>query len=259
MFVSLKEYNLPMKRLYPLFVFLLLTACANTTPTLVATPKPLIVSTQEATDMSKFRYLALGDSYTVGERVPAKDRWVTQLVELVEASPQFTEVGGTKGSIDLTLIAQTGWTVDELWQGIQANPPEGTYDLVTLLIGVNDQYRGYSVDGYREDFRFMLGKAIEYAGGDPAHVIVLSIPDWGFTPFAASQDIEPISLQIDEFNAVNLEETQSVGARYVDVTIISRMGLDDFDLIAADRLHPSGKMYTLWAEKVLPIALEILK
>jgi len=247
-----------MKRLYPLFVFLLLTACANTTPTLMATPNPIIISTQEGTDMSKFRYLALGDSYTVGERVPAKDRWVTQLVELIEAFPQFTEAGGTKGSIDLTLIAQTGWTVDELWQGIQANPPEGTYDLVTLLIGVNDQYRGYPVDGYREDFRFMLGKAIEYAGGDPTHVIVLSIPDWGFTPFAISRATEPISQQIDEFNAVNLDETRSAGARYVDVTIISRMGLDDFELIAPDRLHPSGKMYALWAEKVLPIALEIL-
>jgi len=247
-----------MKRLYPLFVFLLLTACANTTPTLMATPNPIIICTQEGTDMSKFRYLALGDSYTVGERVPAKDRWVTQLVEFIEASPQFTEAGGTKGSIDLTLIAQTGWTVDELWLGIQANPPEGTYDLVTLLIGVNDQYRGYPVDGYREDFRFILGKAIEYAGGDPKRVVVLSIPDWGFTPFAASQDIEHISLQIDEFNAVNLEETQSAGAYYVDVTIISRMGLDDFDLIAPDRLHPSGKMYTLWAEKTLPFALKIL-
>ncbi len=149
--------------------------------------------------------------------------------------------------------------MDELWQGIQANPPEGTYDLVTLLIGVNDQYRGYPVDGYREDFRFMLGKAIEYAGGDPKRVIVLSLPDWGFTPFAASQDIEPISLQIDEFNVVNLDETKSVGAYYVDVTTISRMGMDDFELIAPDRLHPSGKMYTLWAEKTLPIALKILK
>lgn len=201
-------------------------------------------------DMSTIRYLALGDSYTIGESVAARNRWPEQLAKLLEAEGLQTEV---------TLIARTGWTVDELWEGIQADPPAGTYDLVTLLIGVNDQYRGYPVDGYREDFRFMLGKAIEYAGGRPDRVVVLSIPDWGFTPFAATRDTEPISRQIDEFNAVNLAETEAAGAHYVDVTIISRMAMDDFELIAGDRLHPSGKMYTLWAEKVLPVVTEILK
>ncbi len=205
--------------------------------------------------MTTLHYLALGDSYTIGERVPEEDRWSNQLVALITSSPEYTR----REEIDVTIIARTGWTVNELWQGIQANPPEGTYDLVTLLIGVNDQYRGYPVGGYREDFHFMLAKAVEYAGGDPGRVIVLSIPDWGFTPFAASQDIEPISLQIDEFNAVNLQETKSAGAHYVDITILSRMGLDDFDLIAADRLHPSGKMYALWAEKTLPVALKVFR
>jgi lysophospholipase L1-like esterase len=200
--------------------------------------------------MPTMRYLALGDSYTIGESVPEKDRWPNQLATLLEAEGRRAEV---------TIIARTGWTVDELWKGIKANPPTGTYDLVTLLIGVNDQYRGYPVDGYREDFQFMLGKAIEYAGRDPNKVVVLSIPDWGFTPFAADRNTEPISQQIDEFNAVNLEETQSVGAHYVDVTVISRMAMDDFDLITGDRLHPSGKMYTMWAEKVLPVVKEILK
>jgi lysophospholipase L1-like esterase len=200
--------------------------------------------------MPAFRYLALGDSYTIGESVASKHRWPHQLATLLEAEGIRT---------DVTIIARTGWTVDELWKGIQAEPPQGTYELVTLLIGVNDQYRGYPLDGYREDFRFMLGKAIDYAGGDPNKVVVLSIPDWGFTPFAATGDTEPISQQIDEFNTVNLAETKNAGAQYVDVTIISRMGMDDFDLIAGDRLHPSGKMYTMWAEKVLPIAREILK
>jgi len=206
--------------------------------------------TSREENMLTIRYLALGDSYTIGESVAARDRWPEQLAKLLEAEGLQTEV---------TLIARTGWTVDELWEGIQANPPEGTYDLVTLLIGVNDQYRGYPVDGYREDFRFMLGKAIEYAGGRPDRVVVLSIPDWGFTPFAATRDTEPISRQIDEFNAVNLAETEAAGAHYVDVTIISRMAMDDFELIAGDRLHPSGKMYTLWAEKVLPVVKEILR
>src|SRR5687767_7475646 len=210
---------------------------------------PAFTPTHGGSDMPVFRFLALGDSYTIGEHVSVKNRWPNQLAKLLEAEDIQTEV---------TIIARTGWTVDELWQAIQADPPEGTYDLVTLLIGVNDQYRGYPVDGYREDFRFMLGKAIEYAGGNPDHVVVLSIPDWGFTPFAATRDTEPISQQIDEFNAVNLEETKSTGAHYVDVTIISRMGMDDFELIAGDRLHPSGKMYAMWAEKTLPIVRDIL-
>jgi len=200
--------------------------------------------------MTDIRYLALGDSYTIGESVPESKRWPNQLAGLLQANDLSTEV---------TIIARTGWTVNELWDGIQVTPPNGTYDLVTLLIGVNDQYRGYPAGGYREDFRFMLGKAIEYAGGDPKRVVVLSIPDWGYTPFAATRDIEPISLMIDEFNAINLEEAKSAGTHYVDVTLISRMGLDDFDLIAQDRLHPSGKMYAMWAEKAFPVVVDILK
>lgn len=200
--------------------------------------------------MAAVRYLALGDSYTIGESVSTEGRWPNQLAALLAEEGIETEV---------TIIARTGWTVDELWEGIQANPPQGTYDLVTLLIGVNNQYRGYPLEGYRQDFRFMLGKAVEYAGGNPQKVIVLSIPDWGFTPFAAERDARSISAQIDQFNAVNLEETTRAGAQYVDVTSISRMAGDDPDLIAEDRLHPSAKMYRLWAEKVLPMAREILK
>jgi lysophospholipase L1-like esterase len=226
---------------------ILLAGCVpNTFPS----PTPYIDDLGE-TSMPAFRYLALGDSYTIGESVSEKNRWPNQVAKLLEAEGIQTEV---------TIIARTGWTVDELWEGIQATPPPGTYDLVTLLIGVNDQYRGYSAEWYREKFRFMLTKAGTYTSGHPDKVIVLSIPDWGFTPFAATRgDTEPISQMIDEFNAVNLEETKSVGAHYVDVTIISRMALDDFELITGDRLHPSGKMYAMWAEKVLPVALEVLR
>lgn len=199
--------------------------------------------------MRTVRFLALGDSYTIGESVPNADRWPNQLAKLLEVEGIQT---------DITIIARTGWTVDELWQGIQVNPPEGSYDLVTLLIGVNDQYRGYPADGYSEDFRFILEKAIEYAGGNPDKVIVLSIPDWGVTPFAATRDTEQIAGQIDEFNAINFEETKDAGARYVDVTEISRMARDDVDLITNDRLHPSGKMYAMWVEKISPVVREIL-
>lgn len=200
--------------------------------------------------MSILRYLALGDSYTIGESVPEKDRWPNQLAKLLEVDGIQTEV---------TIIARTGWTVEELWQGIQAGPPAGLYDLVTLLIGVNNQYRGYTLKGYREDFRFLLGKAIEYSGGKPDHVIVLSIPDWGVTPFAVDRDRELIGQQIDRFNTVNFEETNMAGPHYVDITPLSRQAVDDPSLIAPDGLHPSGKMYAMWAEKVLPIARKILK
>ena len=200
--------------------------------------------------MTAFRYLALGDSYTIGESVSVEDRWPNQLARLLEAEGVQT---------DVTIIARTGWTVDELWQGIQADLPEGKYDLVTLLIGVNNQYRGYALHGYQEDFRFMLGKAIESVGGNPDHVVVLSIPDWGFTPFAAGRDTKLISQQIDEFNSVNLEETRFAGAHYVDVTDISRHAADEPALIAADGLHPSGKMYAMWAEKALPVVRDVLK
>lgn len=244
------------RRLLLLILLVALTACTAVTPTADETPASL--PTLEPAPMTPIRYLALGDSYTIGEKVAEKDRWPNQLAALIEASPQFQQAAGVDEDIHVRIIARTGWTVNELWQGMQVNPPSGRYDLVSLLIGVNDQYRGLPVDGYRDDFRFMLGKAVEYAGGDPKRVIVLSIPDWGFTPFAADRDTEPISQQIDEFNAINLEETEAVGAHYVDVTVISRMAMDDFDLITGDRLHPSGKMYAMWAEKTLPLALEIL-
>ena len=195
------------------------------------------------------RYLALGDSYTIGESVTENERWPNQLAAMLSEK---------NIQVDVTIIARTGWTTSELWDGIQANPPQGTYDLVSLLIGVNNQYRGYSVDEYREEFRFLLNKSIEYAGGDVNRVIVLSIPDWGVTPFAADRHVDLISKEIDIFNAVNREETESAGAHYVDITPVSRQALNDLSLTAGDGLHPSGKMYQMWAEEVFPIAVKIL-
>jgi lysophospholipase L1-like esterase len=202
------------------------------------------------TDMPAFRYLALGDSYTIGENVPEGDRWPNQLARQMSAEGIDT---------DVTIIARTGWTVNELWQAIQVDPPEGSYDLVTLLIGVNDQYRGYPVAGYRDDFRFLLNIALEYAGGDPDRVIVLSIPDWGMTPFAAGRDTQAIAEEIDQFNSINLEEAERAGVHYVDITPISRTVTADSDLIAADGLHPSGRMYLEWVNLLLPIARDVLK
>ncbi|MEK6750942.1 MAG: SGNH/GDSL hydrolase family protein [Chloroflexota bacterium] len=206
--------------------------------------------------MKEIRYLALGDSYTIGESVPENERWPNQLVELLKSSPQFER---SQREVEATIIARTGWTTSELWQGIQAANPQGTYDLVSLLIGVNNQYRGYDIHEYREEFRFLLGKAIEYAGGNASHVIVLSIPDWGVTPFASGRDREQIANDIDAFNAVNLEESRNAGIHYVDVTPVSREAVNDPVLVAVDGLHPSGKMYAAWARLALPIAAEILE
>ncbi len=219
----------------------LLSACAAR-----GTDSPTPISRQTV------RYLALGDSYTIGESVPENERWPVQLTRQIEASSQL-------GSIELTLIARTGWTTDELWKGIEQTGIAPPYDLVSLLIGVNNQYRGRPLQEYREQFRFLLGKAIEYAGNDPKNVFVVSIPDWGITPFAAGRNSAQIAAEIDAFNAINREEAQAAGAAYVDITPYSRTAVSDPALIAPDGLHPSGKMYAGWVERILPVALEALK
>ena len=198
----------------------------------------------------KIRYLALGDSYTIGESVEEAERWPNQLADFLKAGGVPTEV---------TIIARTGWTTNELWDGIQAQKINLPYDLVSLLIGVNNQYRGYDINEYRTQFVFLLNMSIEYAGGNPKRVIVLSIPDWGVTPFAQGQNSEQIARDIDAFNAVNREETEKAGAYYVDVTPISREAVRDDSLIASDGLHPSGKMYLEWAKLAYPAALEALE
>lgn len=196
------------------------------------------------------RYLALGDSYTIGESVEEAERFPNQLAALL-ADEGFR--------VEVKIIARTGWTTDELWQGIQKEDITPPYDMVSLLIGVNNQYRGRNIEEYREGFILLLNKAIEYAGGDVKRVIVFSIPDWGVTPFAAGRNTTQIASEIDAFNQVNLEESQKAGAHYVDVTPVSRKAEEDPTLVAGDGLHPSGKMYSEWAKSALPIALGILK
>ena len=196
------------------------------------------------------RILALGDSYTIGESVAEDERWPNQLAAMLSEKNIQT---------DVTIIARTVWTTSELWQGIQADPPRGRYYLVSLLIGVNNQYRGYDINKYRDEFRFLLEKAIEYAGGKPEHVILLSIPDWGVTPFASGRDRDKIANDIDAFNLINLDESKKMGVHYVDVTLVSREALNDPGLVAGDGLHPSGKMYAEWAKLVLPVAIRILE
>jgi lysophospholipase L1-like esterase len=203
--------------------------------------------------MPPIQYLALGDSYTIGESVETHERWPNQLAALIESSPVFAS-----RRVDVSIIARTGWTTQELWEGIQGQELDPPYDLVSLLIGVNNQYRGYDIDEYRKQFAFLLNKSVQFAGGDPRRVIVLSIPDWGVTPFAQGSDRKQIAKDIDGFNAVNREETEGAGAQYLDITPISRQVVQSPPLIASDGLHPSGEMYAEWAKRVLPIVTNIL-
>jgi lysophospholipase L1-like esterase len=194
------------------------------------------------------RYLALGDSYTIGEGASPADRWPVQLAGLLR------QKGSAVG--DPQIIAKTGWTVRELSAGIDAAAPRGSFDLVTLLIGVNDQYRGGDPETYRSDFVQMLARAVGFAGGKAGRVVVLSIPDWGVTPFARESGRDParIAAEIGRFNAVGREETLRAGARFVDITPVSlRAGSDSAQLVA-DGLHYSGSMYGEWARLALPAA-----
>jgi lysophospholipase L1-like esterase len=194
--------------------------------------------------------LSLGDSYTIGESVDTAGRWPLRLAELLRDA-------GIR-AYRSRIIAQTGWTTDELARAIDTAPPDGPYDLVTLLIGVNNQYRGRTTDEYRQDFRALLERAVHFAGDVASRVIVLSIPDWGATPFADGRDRASIAQAIDRFNAIARDEATQAGARYVDITPISRRAGEEPALVASDGLHPSGAMYDEWARLVLPVALEAL-
>ncbi|MDX9847132.1 MAG: SGNH/GDSL hydrolase family protein [Tenuifilaceae bacterium] len=205
----------------------------------------------ENTQAKKITYLALGDSYTIGEGVADSLRYPNQLKERLAQSGINIE--------NLKIIARTGWTTDELQAWIERDSITPPYNLVTLLIGVNNQYRGRDAENYREEFKILLNKAIEFAGGKSKSVIVISIPDWGVTPFAKERDGKKIAAEIDKFNSINLEETQKSGAFYVNVTSISRLATNEPNLLATDGLHPSGKMYKLWVNEIYPVANNILK
>lgn len=198
-------------------------------------------------------YLALGDSYTIGEAVAVEGRWPRQLAAALRA--QGVDLA------DPQTIATTGWTTDELEAGIDAAAPQGPFDFVSLLIGVNNQYRGRPVDEYRQQFEALLQRAIGFAGGDAGRVLVLSFPDWGATPFGAGsgRDLARIEIETDEFNAAAEVISTQKGVAFVDITDISRTHGADPAMIAEDSLHPSARMYALWAERTLPVATRLLQ
>ena len=183
-------------------------------------------------------YLALGDSYTIGASVEVEERWPNQLARLL-----FPSVPGN----ELRLLAQTGWTTADLTNAIDTTTDfKNRYDLVSLLIGVNNQFQGRSLDNYEIEFRALLEKSIEFAGDDPGRVFVVSIPDYAYTTFGGGDPM--ISQEIDEFNAANKAITDEYGIQYFNITPISRLGLDQPELVATDGLHPSGEQYRRWVE-----------
>ena len=199
------------------------------------------------------RYLALGDSYTIGEGVPAQGTWPFQLAAALRTQGIALE--------DPQVIATTGWTTDELAAAIDASAPQGPYALVSLLIGVNNQYRGRPLAEYRQQFEQLLQRAIALAGEDPRRVLVLSTPDWGITPYAQQNDRDAgqVAREIDDFNAAEQACCGDYGVAYVDITAISRDGGDAPAMLVEDGLHPSALMYQRWAQAALPTAVQLLQ
>ena len=199
------------------------------------------------------RYLALGDSYTIGESVPEQGRWPVQLAAALRergvplAPPR--------------IIATTGWTTDELSAAMDAAEPLGQWDFASLLIGVNNQYRGRPVDEYRGGFAALLDRTIQLAGGRADRVLVLSIPDWGVTPFgqASGRDTAAIARELDAYNAAAAAECAARGVAFVDITPASRSPGDQPDRIADDGLHPSAQAYADWTALALPFAERLLR
>ena len=198
-----------------------------------------------------YSYLALGDSYTIGESVPANQNFPSQAIGLLRKN-------GYSFS-DAVIVAKTGWTTDELVDGISKAELNKQYDFVSLLIGVNNQYRGKSMEEYANEFDELLKKAIGFAGNNATHVIVLSIPDWGVTPYAKERNRQKIASDIDAFNQVNKSISDRYKVNYIDITPFTREAATDLSLLTEDELHPSGKDYKRWAKELVSIIQQQLK
>ncbi len=207
---------------------------------------------EAADSTAALTYLALGDSYTIGESVPQSQSFPYQLTAQLNTQ---TKVNAPD------IVAVTGWTTNNLINGINnSGLTNNTYDFVTLLIGVNDQYKGLSQDSYRDRFVILLNTAIKFAKGNKTNVFVISIPDYSVTHYAAGSNTAMIAKEIDEFNAINKAESDKAGVNYLNITDISRQAATDPSLLANDGLHPSGKMYGLWVKKLaLMVKTQLIK
>jgi lysophospholipase L1-like esterase len=198
-----------------------------------------------------YTYLALGDSYTIGEGLPLYESFPYQLVQLLRSSGMHVN--------SAEIIAKTGWTTDELQAGISKTVFQDAYDFVTLLIGVNNQYRARPAAAYATEFEALLNQSIRFAGNKRDSIFILSIPDWGITPFAEGKDRAAISREIDEFNTVNKAIAGKYSIPYIDITPGTREAASDKTLLAADQLHPSAKEYARWANKLAAAIQKLVK
>ena len=198
-------------------------------------------------DTSK-TFLALGDSYTVGQSVSVADRFPSQAVLLLRGQNIIIK--------DPQIIATTGWTTRNLIDAINASNLPTNFDVVTLLIGVNNQYQGRSMDEYKIEFTWLVNRAIQFANNRPTHVFVLSIPDYSLTPFAQTSDTAKIAREIAQFNVENKKIALQLGVNYLNITPISRE--PDPELLAGDGLHPSGKQYKRWADLLAPMIKNVI-
>ena len=195
--------------------------------------------------------LCLGDSYTIGEAVSPAENFPNQWVNLLRQDGYAFD--------DPEILAKTGWTTDGLQTAIDKHSFKNAYDFVTLLIGVNNQYRGQSLEDYKRGFESLLKQAIQFANGKADHVIVLSIPDWGVTPFAEGRDRKQIAVEIDNFNSANKAIAQKYNVGYIDITPSTRQAGINPGLVARDGLHPSAKEYAKWSERLSLLIKSIIK
>jgi len=195
------------------------------------------------------KFLALGDSYTIGQSVEVNQRWPVQFLKELKSSVNAIDT--------LQIIARTGWRVDELKEAMNSSNLEPPYGLVSLLIGVNNQYQGQNANDFRPEFIEILEKSIKLVNDRKERLFVVSIPDWGASPYGFGFDRAKVSKEINDFNSVVKEESEKRGLRYFDITAISRRALLDRTLIASDGLHPSGKMYKLWVDKMIPVISKV--
>lgn len=207
--------------------------------------------TISCTQKNSISYLALGDSYTIGEAVSENQRWPVQLTKKLNET-------GIKVD-DPLIIAKTGWTTNELQNAISEKNPETDYDLVSLLIGVNNQYRGYPIDQYKIEFKELLLQAVTFANGDTSKVFVVSIPNYGVTPFGIEKGEEKIRQQLLVYDAIADSISSELNIPFVNITPVSEKAKEDPSYIASDQLHPSGKQYKEWVDLILPEVKLILE
>lgn len=211
----------------------------------------LFLATSSCAQQEQLNYLALGDSYTIGESVPEDLRWPVQLVDQLQ-----------KGEFKIaapTIIAKTGWTTDELQDAIKEENLTADFDLVSLLIGVNNQYRGYPINQYKREFKELLEQAISFAKDDPNRVFVVSIPNYGVTPFGMEKGEQKIRRELLTYDSIADSIASEYGVSFLNITPISEKAKNDPSYIADDQLHPSGKQYSEWVDLILPKIKSMLK